>query len=135
MSGVHCCGGGWFPWVSTLEPDPHAVSFLSSFFPPQVNLLLPVFFILACFFLIVVSFWMTPKECGIGFAIILSGLPVYYVGVWWQNKPKWLLQGICEYKSGFVQGCSGPCEEGREYEEGASCSVSALRVSCVVDKS
>ncbi|KAB0404679.1 hypothetical protein E2I00_019637 [Balaenoptera physalus] len=37
------------------------------------------------------------EECGIGFTIILSGLPVYFLGVWWRNKPKWLLQGICEY--------------------------------------
>lgn len=64
---------------------------------PQVNLALPVFFILACLFLIAVSFWTTPVECGIGFVIILSGLPVYYLGVQWKNKPKWLLQGICEY--------------------------------------
>lgn len=63
---------------------------------PQVNLALPVFFILACLFLIAVSFWKTPVECGIGFTIILSGLPVYYFGVWWKNKPKWLLRGICE---------------------------------------
>lgn len=64
--------------------------------PPQVNVALPVFFILACLFLIAVSFWKTPVECGIGFTIILSGLPVYFLGVWWSNKPKWLLQGICE---------------------------------------
>ncbi|KAL7979734.1 hypothetical protein Chor_004892 [Crotalus horridus] len=66
--------------------------------PIKVNILLPIFFILACNFLIVVSFWMTPKECAIGFAIIFSGVPVYLIGVWWKNKPKWLLQSICEYK-------------------------------------
>lgn len=70
---------------------------------PQVNLALPVFFILACLFLIAVSFWKTPKECGIGFGIILSGLPVYFLGVSWQNKPKWLLQGICEYLPGAAR--------------------------------
>uniref|UniRef100_A0A8C8Z529 Solute carrier family 7 member 5 n=1 Tax=Prolemur simus TaxID=1328070 RepID=A0A8C8Z529_PROSS len=62
--------------------------------PIKVNLALPVFFTLACLFLIAVSFWKTPVECGIGFIIILSGLPVYFIGVWWKNKPKWLLQGI-----------------------------------------
>ncbi|KAG7473201.1 hypothetical protein MATL_G00093070 [Megalops atlanticus] len=62
--------------------------------PIKVNIVLPVTFVLACLFLIVVSFWKTPKECAIGFGIIATGVPVYYFGVWWQSKPKWILQTI-----------------------------------------
>ncbi|XP_034541473.1 large neutral amino acids transporter small subunit 1 [Notolabrus celidotus] len=62
--------------------------------PIKVNILLPVSFVLACLFLIIVSIWKTPKECAIGFGIIATGVPVYYFGVWWKDKPKWLLNGI-----------------------------------------
>ncbi|XP_072242797.1 large neutral amino acids transporter small subunit 1 [Leuresthes tenuis] len=62
--------------------------------PIKVNILLPVSFVLACLFLIIVSFWKTPVECAIGFGIIGTGVPVYLIGVWWQTKPKWLLHGI-----------------------------------------
>uniref|UniRef100_A0A3B5A7G0 Solute carrier family 7 member 5 n=1 Tax=Stegastes partitus TaxID=144197 RepID=A0A3B5A7G0_9TELE len=64
--------------------------------PIKVNILLPVSFVLACLFLIIVSFWKTPVECAIGFGIIGTGIPFYLVGVWWKNKPKWMLHGICE---------------------------------------
>lgn len=61
-----------------------------------MNILLPVSFVLACLFLIIVSFWKTPVECAIGFGIIATGVPVYVVGVWWKTKPGWLQQGIRE---------------------------------------
>ncbi|XP_052358542.1 large neutral amino acids transporter small subunit 1-like [Oncorhynchus keta] len=43
--------------------------------PIKVNLLLPVSFVVACVFLIAVSFGKTSVECGIGFGIIATGVP------------------------------------------------------------
>ncbi|XP_078607430.1 large neutral amino acids transporter small subunit 1-like isoform X2 [Branchiostoma floridae x Branchiostoma japonicum] len=59
-----------------------------------VHLSLPIFFVLACMFLVIVSIYETPIQCLVGFGIILSGLPVYFVGVWWKAKPKWLVDGL-----------------------------------------
>uniref|UniRef100_A0A665TZP9 Solute carrier family 7 member 5 n=1 Tax=Echeneis naucrates TaxID=173247 RepID=A0A665TZP9_ECHNA len=73
-------------WLRYKKPDMER--------PIKVNILLPVSFVLACLFLIVVSIWKTPKECAIGFGIIATGIPVYFLGVWWKTKPKWLVNGI-----------------------------------------
>ncbi|XP_048886050.1 large neutral amino acids transporter small subunit 1-like [Brienomyrus brachyistius] len=70
--------------------------------PIKVNLLLPVSFVLACLFLVVVSFWKTPVECGLAVIVIITGIPVYLLGVVWRNKPKWLQQAII-YSTVFGQ--------------------------------
>ncbi|XP_029437873.1 large neutral amino acids transporter small subunit 2 isoform X1 [Rhinatrema bivittatum] len=56
--------------------------------PIKVNLIFPVIYLLFWAFLLVFSLWSEPIVCGIGLAIMLTGVPVYFLGVYWQNKPQ-----------------------------------------------
>lgn len=55
---------------------------------PQINLLFPIIYLLFWAFLLIFSLWSEPVVCGIGLAIMLTGVPVYFLGVYWQHKPK-----------------------------------------------
>nr|XP_028559865.1 large neutral amino acids transporter small subunit 2 isoform X1 [Podarcis muralis]XP_028559866.1 large neutral amino acids transporter small subunit 2 isoform X1 [Podarcis muralis] len=55
--------------------------------PIKVSLFFPIIYLLFWAFLLVFSLWSEPVVCGIGLAIMLTGVPVYYLGVHWQNKP------------------------------------------------
>lgn len=55
---------------------------------PQVSLLFPIIYLLFWAFLLVFSLWSEPVVCGIGLAIMLTGVPVYFLGVSWQHKPR-----------------------------------------------
>ena len=56
--------------------------------PIKVNILLPILFFVACLFLLILPFYVSPIETGIGVAITLSGVPVYLVTVYWKSKPR-----------------------------------------------
>ncbi|XP_046739285.1 Y+L amino acid transporter 2 [Diprion similis] len=56
--------------------------------PIKVSLWVPITFVMICIFLIVVSCYQAPFEVGIGTLITLSGIPAYYIGIVWKNKPK-----------------------------------------------
>lgn len=57
--------------------------------PIRVNVLVPIAFVVICFFLIVMPCVEAPYEVGMGALITLSGVPAYYFGIYWKDKPEW----------------------------------------------
>ncbi|XP_053682238.1 Y+L amino acid transporter 2 [Sabethes cyaneus] len=55
--------------------------------PIKVQLWVPTLFVIICAFLIIVPCYVAPYEVGMGLALTLAGIPVYYIGVVWKNKP------------------------------------------------
>lgn len=63
----------------------------------QVNLLLPILFLIACIFLVVAGTMSAPKETGIGIAVVCSGVPVYFLLVRPKTLPKWVYKIDSKY--------------------------------------
>ncbi|XP_018323198.1 Y+L amino acid transporter 2 [Agrilus planipennis] len=57
--------------------------------PIKIHLIVPVTFVIICIFLLILPCVEAPYVVGIGTLITLSGIPAYYAGVFWKNKPKW----------------------------------------------
>ena len=57
----------------------------------------PVIYLLFWGFLLIFSLYSEPLVCGIGLLIMLTGVPVYYLGVYWENKPEWFDRGLCKH--------------------------------------
>uniref|UniRef100_A0A3Q0QPT7 Cystine/glutamate transporter n=1 Tax=Amphilophus citrinellus TaxID=61819 RepID=A0A3Q0QPT7_AMPCI len=58
--------------------------------PFKVPLLFPVVFCITCFFMVFLSLYSDPINTGIGFAISLTGIPAYYIFIYFNHRPKWL---------------------------------------------
>lgn len=56
----------------------------------QVNLLIPITYLIFWAVLLGFSLYSEPVVCGLGMVIMLTGVPVYFVGVEWKKKPKWI---------------------------------------------
>lgn len=69
------------PWLRWKQPDLER--------PIKVNLLFPLFYLLATLFVVIVPMVASPVETGYGCLMILSSIPVYAVFVAWKSKPKW----------------------------------------------
>ncbi|XP_071496387.1 cystine/glutamate transporter-like [Diadema antillarum] len=70
--------------------------------PFKVPLVIPVVFFLCCMFIVAMSLYSSPVDCGIGLGIFFGGIPVYYIFVWWENKPIWFNQGM-DHLTVFLQ--------------------------------
>lgn len=55
-----------------------------------MSLVWPVFYLLFWAFLLIFSVYSEPVVCGVGLAITMTGVPVYFFGVYWEKKPQWL---------------------------------------------
>lgn len=100
MVGFSVAGLLWLRYKRPNMPRPIKVKFvvtvnfaasLDKFFL-QLNLIIPITFFLMCIFLVVLPFFISALEVMMSLIILLSGVPVYYVGVYWENKPKPLLK-------------------------------------------
>ncbi|XP_076030815.1 large neutral amino acids transporter small subunit 2-like [Oratosquilla oratoria] len=79
--------------------------------PIKVWIGFPILFFVICLFLVLFPVYSNPVELGIAIAIILTGVPVYYIGIYWQNKPKTVLSLIDNMTYGCQLLCFGLPEE------------------------
>ncbi|CAG5929138.1 unnamed protein product, partial [Menidia menidia] len=104
------------------QPDIHR--------PIKVSLLWPVIYLVFWAFLLIFSLYSEPVVCGIGLAIMLTGVPVYFLGVYWDNKPQcintfvdkmtYLGQKMCVVVYPAETGSGGAADEGEEMKEARS---------------
>ncbi|KAK3086473.1 hypothetical protein FSP39_018928 [Pinctada imbricata] len=56
--------------------------------PIKFNLAIPIFFLMCVLFLLILPLTKEPESTVMAVVVILSGLPVYFLGVVWKNKPR-----------------------------------------------
>ena len=55
--------------------------------PIKVNLIFPILYIIASIMITVVPMAASPLNTAIGTGMILTGVPVYFLFIYWKNKP------------------------------------------------
>lgn len=80
----------------------------------QVNLLVPATYLVFWAFLLVFSFISEPMVCGVGVIIILTGVPIFFLGVFWRSKPK------CVHRLTGEPGSPPTCPQGPRPRTGPS---------------
>ncbi|XP_018653184.1 putative cationic amino acid transporter [Schistosoma mansoni] len=60
--------------------------------PIHLPLIIPITFLLICGFLLIFPIFHRPKELFIGMIIVLSGIPIYLIGIGWKRKSNLFIQ-------------------------------------------
>lgn len=60
-------------------------------------MLIPIAYMIFWAVLLCFSLYSEPVVCGLGMVIMLTGVPVYFVGVYWKNKPRALYRLVGEW--------------------------------------
>lgn len=63
----------------------------------QVNIMVPISYLLFWAVLLCFSLYSEPVVCGLGMVIMLTGVPVFFIGVQWKEKPKWVYVLVGEF--------------------------------------
>ncbi|KAL3859885.1 hypothetical protein ACJMK2_010072 [Sinanodonta woodiana] len=80
----------------------------------KVNIGFPVFFMIICLFLIIMPLTSSPRECFIGIIMVITGIPVYLIGVVWESKPKWFRDIVDKFTLLTQKACLSVREELKE---------------------
>ncbi|KAK6966042.1 Large neutral amino acids transporter small subunit 2 [Biomphalaria glabrata] len=56
--------------------------------PYKTMLFIPILELIVNVAVLVLAIYQKPNKMGIGLAILFAGIPVYWFGVLWKNKPK-----------------------------------------------
>ncbi|XP_041457241.1 cystine/glutamate transporter-like [Lytechinus variegatus] len=59
--------------------------------PFKIPLPFAIIFIIFTLFIMVMTFYAKPIHSLVGVLATLAGIPVYYLCVWWNNKPQWMI--------------------------------------------
>uniref|UniRef100_A0A8C5GP68 Asc-type amino acid transporter 1-like n=1 Tax=Gouania willdenowi TaxID=441366 RepID=A0A8C5GP68_GOUWI len=65
--------------------------------PIKVSLVVPVCYLMFWALLLGFSLHSEPVVCGVGLVIMLTGVPVYFLGVHWKEKPRFIYSFIGEF--------------------------------------
>jgi L-type amino acid transporter 5 len=65
--------------------------------PIKVHICFPLIFMSICIFLISLTLYQNPIETGIGILFLAGGIPLYCIGILWEEKPKWFKQFLGKF--------------------------------------